>query len=85
MWARATKLCLDFAPQSRRADTMEDDTHELIAQLFTRAGMIMEDASVIALTVAGMHETERKIAVAELGSATKQISALIAAAEALGL
>ena len=41
---------MDFAPASLLHDVMDDDTRELIDRLCTRAGLAMEDASVIALT-----------------------------------
>ena len=62
---------------------MEDDTSELIVQLCTRMGMIMEDASVVALTVGGLTGKERPHAIAELEAAAERISALVAAAKAL--
>ena len=49
----AKKLTVDFAASLRLRSRMDDDTLELIVQLCTRAGMAMEDASVIALSVAG--------------------------------
>ena len=79
----ATKLRLDFAPLSRRGRTMDDDTRELIDLLCTRAGMVMEDASVTALTVAGMDQEEHKIALAELGVAANRINAIVEAATSL--
>ena len=63
--------------------SMDDDTSELIAQLCTRIGMIMEDASVVALTVGGLTVKERDDAIAALEAAAERISALVAAAKAL--
>jgi hypothetical protein len=45
--------------------------------------MIMEDASVIALTVHGLTDDARLAAIGKIGLAAKHISALAAAAEAL--
>ena len=41
---------MDFAPASLLRDVMDDDTRTLIDRLCTRAGSVMEDISVIALT-----------------------------------
>ena len=62
---------------------MDDDTQDLIVQLCTRIGMIMEDASVIALTYPRCTGDTRQAAIAKIGLAAKQISALVAAAEAM--
>ena len=62
---------------------MDDDTTDLIARLCTRVGMIMEDASVIALTVSGIEPSNRQAAIDELEGAARQINALVAAARAL--
>ena len=59
------KLRLDFGGRSGRGREMDDDNSDLIAQLCTRIGMTMEDASVVALTVAGMHRDERRAALVE--------------------
>ena len=62
---------------------MDDDTDDLIAQLCTRIGMIMEDASVIALNVSGKVPSDRQTAIDELDGAAKRIEALIAAVRTL--
>ena len=62
---------------------MDEHTNELIAQLCTRIGMIMEDASVVALTVGGLTVKERDDAIAALEAAAERISALVAAGKAL--
>ena len=62
---------------------MDDDTADLISQLCTRVGMIMEDASVIALTVSGIEAGNHQVAIGELETAARRIDALIAAARAL--
>lgn len=61
---------------------MDDDTADLIARLCTRVGMIMEDASVIALTISGREPGNRRAAIDELEGAARRINALIAAAKA---
>lgn len=58
-----------------------DDDHELIDALCTRIGTIMEDASVIALSSRG---DVRHARVVDLAEAIEQMSALIAAARAVG-
>jgi len=53
---------------------MDDDTADLIAQLCTRIGMTMEDASVDALTLRSMDTAERALAIARLEVAVDRIS-----------
>ena len=65
---------------SRRMDKASDD---LIDQLCTRAGMIMEDANPIALTMPSFHGDERKLALVQLERAAAEISALIVAARSI--
>jgi hypothetical protein len=62
---------------------MDDDTRALIAQLYTRIGMIMEDACVVALTIGARNEEERRATIADLVTASARISALIGAIQAL--
>ena len=59
---------------------MKDDTHDLTVQLCTKVGMIMEDASVIALTIGGLASEDRQAALEEIGKAAERISALVEAA-----
>jgi hypothetical protein len=79
------KLRLDFKARSRCGPGMDDDTSDLIAQLCTRIGMIMEDASVTALTVPRSTGDARRTAIGEIGLAAKRISALVAAVEVLSV
>ena len=79
----ATKLDMDFAPLSRRGGAMDDDTEDLVIQLCTRIGMIMEDTSVLALTVPGMDQVGRRAALREIEQAASRIHALVVAAKAL--
>ncbi len=62
---------------------MDDDASDLVAQLCTRIGMIMEDVSPVALSVAGVDAEERKAALAGLDQAIGQLGSLIDAAKAL--
>ena len=59
---------------------MDEDTRELTAQLCTRVGMIMEDASVVALTAGSLAPEEQHEALRQLRSAALTIEALICAA-----
>jgi len=79
----ATKLDMDFGPLSRRGGAMDDDTEDLVTQLCTRIGMIMEDTSVLALTVRGMDQVGRRAALWNIEQAAGRIHALVAAAKAL--
>ena len=62
---------------------MDDDTDNLIAQLCTRIGMIMEDASPVAIGFGAMTAAERRAAVTEISVAAAQISAICEAVEVL--
>lgn len=57
---------------------MDDDNHNLIVELCSRIGMIMEDMSNAALTVRRVDRDALPGAVAELEFAVAQITALIA-------
>lgn len=72
----ARKLLIDFTAKQRRGAGMDDDTAHLIAQLCTRIGMIMEDASPIAIGICGMNAADRRAAIAEIAAAAEQISVL---------
>lgn len=77
------KLSLDFMAWSGRGVPMDENIDDLIVQLCTRIGMIMEDASVTALIVGGMLPSDRLNVIEELEGAAKRIDALVAAARAL--
>ena len=62
---------------------MDDDTDDIIVQLCTRIGMIMEDTSAVALTVGCLERDERLTTIEEVEMAAKRIGALIAATRAL--
>lgn len=62
---------------------MEDETQELIILLCTRIGMIMEDASVVALTIGSGDRGARATTINELNIAAEQIDRLIKATESL--
>lgn len=79
----AQKLLIDFPGERGRGARMDDDDHDLIAQLCTRIGMIMEDASPTALSIGAMDQARRRAAIAELSAAAAKISSLLAAAQTL--
>lgn len=58
---------------------MEASDAELIAQLSTRIGMIMEDMSVVALTLAAQDQEGRDHALQQLEDASTDIPVLVAA------
>jgi hypothetical protein len=60
-----------------------DDTEELVVLLCTHIGMIMEDASVVALTIGGMSSSEKSIALGKLGQATATAERLMQAVHAV--
>jgi hypothetical protein len=72
-----------FLGPSRFVRVMDDETAELIAALCTRAGMIMEDVSDLALTIRSTDREERSSRLARLKEASLQITALVDAAIAL--
>lgn len=61
---------------------MDDDT-DLIIRLCTRAGMIMEDTSLLAVTMLAQDEQARRSALITLSGAAHTMTTLIAAAVAL--
>ena len=60
-----------------------DDTYELLAQLCTRIGIMMEHASAIAITSAMLTAEERTIAICEVADAVARLVALSNAAVSL--
>ena len=62
---------------------MDENKTELLRLLYTRIGMIMEDASIIALTLGGARSTFEENSVADVAKAAQAISSLQAAAQAL--
>lgn len=77
-----TKLRLDFRDRSRCGRVM-DDTDELLAQLCTRIGIMMEDASAVAITSAVIEAEERMRAILDVADAVSRIAALSDAAVSL--
>lgn len=80
----AGKLAVDFAVALRLSGHMDDDTRYLIVQLCTRAGMVMEDATVIALSAARQRDDAAlRKDLEELSQAGQVIFACINAASEL--
>jgi hypothetical protein len=77
------KLDMDFVSVFRRRAHMNDDTDELVELLCTKIGAIMEDASVIALTIRAVPVGERGARIAELQWASASIAAITAAVASL--
>lgn len=64
------------------ADLLDDDSRELAVRLLTRAGMIMEDASAVAVLCAGDGVSLPEV-VGQLEKASAALAALVSAARAL--
>jgi hypothetical protein len=62
---------------------MDDDTAKLIADLYTRVGIIMEDVSIVALTLGSAAAIDRSESLKQIERAADQISKLMQAARAL--
>jgi hypothetical protein len=62
---------------------MDHDSLDLIARLCTRAGMIMEDISVLALASPPADPQALTLSLAELSEAAEDIGALITAAKSV--
>ncbi len=79
----AAKLRLDLPGSLRRLGGMDEDEEELLVRLCTSIGVIMEDASFVALTIRGTKGTERKAAPGQITAAAKKLAALTCAVSAL--
>ena len=62
---------------------MTDATSDLVAQLCTRVGMLMEDCASDAMLIAGMKQPEQSLVIGRLKAAAAEIDALVRAAEFL--
>ncbi len=62
---------------------MDRDTHDLIAQLCTRAGMIMEDASPMALSIGSTPTDEWVAQIDELIGEMERAASLLGTARVL--
>ncbi len=75
------KLDIDFGSALGLGGGMDANTRDLIVQLCTKAGMIMEDASPIALSIGTSSDTEAVIG--DLVNALDRASQLLKAARML--
>lgn len=57
-----------------------EKTDDLVAQLCTHVGMIMEDQCMLALTISSLSDNSRSQALAQLASAASDIDQIIRAA-----
>lgn len=62
---------------------MDDDADDLVLQLCTRAGMLMEDASAIALTIRTVDPHDRMVVLTELRQAIERMARLVDGALAM--
>lgn len=62
---------------------VDGDTYELVSLLGTRIGAIMEDASVVALTMGSLASHERSQAIMKLMDSIETINRLIGAVQVL--
>lgn len=62
---------------------MDDDTADLVRLLCTRAGMIMEDASPMAIMVGGKASGELCAIIEKLQAQIRRVNALLTAAQGL--
>lgn len=74
---------MDFTARRRLREAMDPDTIELIAQLCAQVGMLMEDASPVAVERGHSTPEEMRKQLDDLACAAEKISRLISAAQAL--
>jgi len=74
---------MDFGAVSRLRPRMDESTSDLVIQLCTRIGMIMEDACETALTMGEADADQRLERIADIEAASDKIGALIRAARVL--
>jgi hypothetical protein len=74
---------LSFECIGQQLGQLEDATDQLVIQLCTQLGMIMEDVCGAALTIGGLGRDARAIVIEQLETASTQISALSQAVKAL--
>jgi hypothetical protein len=86
---KKAKLGIDFLARLglrlREEAQMDDDLRDLIGALCTRVGMLMEDASVVALGMALAKADQMPDQLSELDRSTRAMISLIAAAQTLVL
>lgn len=64
-------------------DVMDENETEFVRLLYTRIGMVMEDASIIAIELGGPGSTFDSDKIAELEKSVSAISALMDAAKSI--
>lgn len=74
---------MDFAYTSSLGAHMDEGRAELIGMLGSQIGMIMEDASVVALTLGSMRPGQQQAAIEQLANVAEQIGALTCALQSL--
>ena len=62
---------------------MDDETNDLVLQLSTRAGMLMEDASAIALTMRTLDQRQRRARLKALRQTIDRMAKLVDGAIAI--
>lgn len=77
------KLDLDFRSQPSLGPGMESDTDDLVLLLCTQIGMLMEDASVVALTLKSREPDQRAAEIENLHAQISRMAKIIDAATAL--
>ena len=77
------KLDMDSGTAPRIRGCMDLEIDDLVAGLCTRIGMLMEDASVDALTIGAISVDERKEALWRIDNAIRHMQTIVAAARAL--
>lgn len=77
------KLDMDFFAQPSLGASMDDDINDLILQLCTRAGMLMEDGTDIALTMRAKDPRLRRTNLKSLRQTIDKMGKLIDAAIAI--
>lgn len=73
---------MDFGSCGSRSVDM-DDTDEIVIRLCTKVGIIMEDMSIVALTIRGLSSSERTDAIVQISIAAETIQRLTEAARVL--
>ena len=74
------KMAVDLLGKPSLVHGMDEDTAELVSHLCTRIGIIMEDASVVALTLGSSDAEQRADGLQQLERSASQISRLLQAA-----
>ena len=74
---------VDLGNGSSIAALMDDIDRELVSLLCTKVGMLMEDHSVVALTIGSKSGDEQRIAIEELARTSTIIETLVASAQSI--